>query len=66
MNITIYNTQNREQKYTIRYRPTYDKVIDGTFLIENEHGKKIILSEKELFDSMNHILKLIVKDKEIS
>jgi len=55
MNITIYNLRNRNQKYTIRYRPSYDKVIEGTFTIEDEAGKIVTLPENYLYDSIEPI-----------
>lgn len=55
MKLTVYNPTNRNQKYTIHYRPSYDQVIEGTFTIEDEHGKSITLPEYSLYDDIKQI-----------
>ena len=55
MNITAYNPQNRNQKFTIRYRPSYDQVIEGKFVMIDEHDQEITLSENTLYTRLKYI-----------
>lgn len=58
MKLTVYNPQNRNQKYTIHYRPSYDQVIEGTFTIEDECSKSITLPEYSLYDDIQEIFQI--------
>ena len=55
MNITIYNPHNRNQKYILRYRPSYDKVTEGTFTIEDESGKLCTVDEEFMYSGLDDI-----------
>ncbi len=51
MNITVYNPKDREKKYTLRYRPTFENVLEGRFLFDKD-GIQIHLTEQQMYDAL--------------
>ena len=53
MKITVYHPEYRDLKYVIRYRPTFDRVGEGLFTIQDHLGELIELTESDLFEAIN-------------